>query len=103
MAILTTFKHTGDPKEMMRLAEEKVRPAAQEAGAEHGQISSTIVRTDDGIMLVNLWESEEGMRRASECIGPVAQTSGLPPQEDWQMYEVIVHTAPASDGAVTPA
>jgi Ni,Fe-hydrogenase III large subunit len=103
MAILTTFKHTGDPEEMMRLADEKVRPIAQEAGAEHGQISSTIVRTEDGIMLVNLWESEAGMRRASERIGPVARASGLPPQEDWRMYEVILHAAPASDGAVTPA
>jgi hypothetical protein len=100
MAILTTFKHAGDPEELMRLADEKVRPAAQEAGAEHGQISSTIVRTDDGIMLLNLWESEAGMRRASERIGPVARASGLPPQQDWQMYEVIVHMAPAADGPV---
>jgi hypothetical protein len=103
MAILTTFKHTGDPEEMMRLADEKVRPVAREAGAEHGQISSTIVRTDDGIMLVNLWESEAGMRRASERVGPVAHASGLPPQEDWQMYEVLVHMAPAADGVVDGA
>jgi Ni,Fe-hydrogenase III large subunit len=40
------------------------------------------------------------MRRASERVGPVARASGLPPQEDWQMYEVIVHLAPAADGVV---
>jgi hypothetical protein len=64
MAILTTFKHTGNPDEMLKLAEDKVRPAARQAGGEEGQISSTIVRTEDGIMLINLWETEEGMRRA---------------------------------------
>jgi hypothetical protein len=92
MAILTTFKHTGDPDEMFKLAEDKVRPAAQQAGGEEGQISSTIVRTSDGIMLVNLWETEEGMRRAAERIGSVARASGLPPQQDWRMYEVLHHT-----------
>jgi hypothetical protein len=91
MAILTTFKHTGDPDEMVNLAEDKVRPAAQQAGAEEGQISSTIVRTEDGIMLINLWETEEGMRRAAERIGPVARASGLPPQQEWRMYEVLHH------------
>jgi hypothetical protein len=91
MAILTTFKHTGDPDAMMKLAEEKVVPAARQAGVQEGQISSAIVRTDDGIMLVNLWETEEGMRRAAKRIGPVVQASGLPPQEDWQMYEVLAH------------
>jgi hypothetical protein len=91
MAILTTFKHTGDPKELFKLAEGRVRRVAQEAGGDNGQISTTIVRTEDGIMLVNLWESEEGMRRAADRIGPVAHASGLPPQEDWHMYEVLVH------------
>jgi hypothetical protein len=91
MTILTTFKHAGDPEALMRLAEAKVRPAAQEAGAANGQISTTVVRTDDGIMLLNLWETEAGMRRAAERIGPVAQASGLPPQEDWKMYDVLAH------------
>lgn len=43
MAILTMFKHTGDPDELMKLAEERVRPAVQAAGGENGQISTTIV------------------------------------------------------------
>ena len=99
MAILTTFKHTGDADEMMKLAADKVGPALREAGAEHGQLSSTIVRTSNGIMLFNLWESEAGMRRAAQHIGPIARASGLPPQEDWQMYEVILHRQSATGPA----
>ena len=91
MPILTTFRHIGDPDTLMKLAEEKVRPAVQQAGTENGQISTTVVRTEDGIMLVNLWESEAGMRRAASRIGPVAHASGLPPQQDWRMYEVLAH------------
>jgi hypothetical protein len=90
MAILTTFTHTGDPDAMLKLAEEKLLSAARQAGAE-GQISSTVLRTDEGIMIVNLWETEEGMRRAAEIVGPVAHACGLPPQQDWQMCEVIRH------------
>lgn len=91
MAILTTFKHTGDPDVMFTLAEAKVRAIAQQAGAEEGQISTTIVRTEDGIMLINLWETEAGMRRAAARVGPVARASGLPPQQEWRMYEVLHH------------
>ena len=91
MPILTTFKHTGDPDAMLKLAQEKIIPAAQQAGLHEGRITTAVVRTEDGIMLVNLWETEAGMRRAAQRIGPVAQASGLPPQEDWHMYEVLAH------------
>jgi|tagenome__1003787_1003787.scaffolds.fasta_scaffold20731971_2 hypothetical protein len=91
MAILTTFRHVGDPDEIMRIAQEKVRPTAQEAGGEEGRISITVVRTEDGVMMVSLWETEEGMRRAAARLEPVARASGLPPQRDWRMYEVLAH------------
>jgi hypothetical protein len=91
MAILTTFTHTGDPEAIMKLVREKVRPTAQEAGDEEGRISITVVRTEDGVMVVNLWESEEGMRRAAARVGPVARASGLPAPQDWRMYEVLAH------------
>jgi hypothetical protein len=42
-------------------------------------------------MYVNVWEDEEGMRRAAEQVGPVARASGMPEQEDWQMYAVLLH------------
>jgi hypothetical protein len=91
MAIMTTFAHTGDPEAMITLAQEKLLPAAEQAGAEEGHISSTVVRTDDGIMIVNLWDSEADMRRAAQRLGPIARASGLPPQKNWRMYEVLRH------------
>lgn len=93
MAILTTFKVPGDPDELFAKMQEKVGPAAREAGAANGRIAITILRTDDGLMFVNVWESEEGMRRTAETVGPIARDSGLPEQEDWQQYEVLLHEA----------
>jgi hypothetical protein len=89
MAILTTFKVMGDPDELFAIAREKVGPKPNEIGAANGRISATIVRTDTGLMLVDVWETEEGMRRTAEQVGPIARDSGLPEQEDWQMYEVL--------------
>jgi hypothetical protein len=89
MAILTTFKVTGDPDELLAIAREKVAPAANDIGPANGRISATIVRTDTGLMLVNVWETEEGMQRTAEQVGPIARDSGMPQQEDWQMYEVL--------------
>jgi hypothetical protein len=91
MAILTTFKVSGDPDELFALAREKIGPLAREAGVANGRIATTIARTDSGLMYVNVWENEEGMRRAAEQVGPVARDSGMPEQEDWQMYEVMLH------------
>jgi hypothetical protein len=57
------------------------------------------VRTEDGVMVLNLWETEQGMRRAAARVGPVARASGLPAQQDWQMYEVLAHTERHSNAA----
>jgi hypothetical protein len=93
VAILTTFKVSGDPDELFAIAREKVGPVAREVGAANGRLSSTIIRDAGGLIFVNIWENEEGMRRTAEQIGPVARQSGMPAQEDWQMYEVLHHDA----------
>lgn len=61
---------------------------ASEVGAANGLISSTSVRTNTGLMLVNVWETEEGMERTAARIGPIA-SKGMPAIEDWQKYEIL--------------
>ena len=92
MAVLTTFKQTGDPDAIKKIAEETLMPAIRRAGGTEGRISSAVVRTETGVMLVNLWESEEAMRRAADRVGPIVRASGMPPQDEWHMYEVLAHT-----------
>lgn len=88
MAILTTFKVSGDPDELFAI-ERTYSAQASEIGAANGLISSTIVRTDTGLMLVNVWETEEGMERTAAHIGPIASSKGMPAIEDWQKYEIL--------------
>jgi hypothetical protein len=89
MAIVTMFKVSGDPDELLRITREELGPVVDETAPANGRISSTIARTDTGLMIINVWEDEEGMRRTAERVGPIARERGMPEQEDWQMYEVL--------------
>jgi hypothetical protein len=90
MAILTTFELHGDPDEILATQEEKIVPEARRLAAENGGVWQTVVKTDDGVMMLSLWENEEGMRRVSEQIRPIAEEAGLQ-QVGWRQYEVLRH------------
>jgi len=89
MAILTMFKLSGDPDELLRIAREELGPVVDETAPANGRIASTIARTDAGLMIANVWEDQEGMRRTAERVGPIARERGMPEQEDWHLYEVL--------------
>ena len=90
MAILTTFRHSGDPDALLATYHETLAPVIHEAGPANGHISTTMVRTETGLMVLSVWESEEGMRRAADQVATVARGSGMRP-EDRQIYDVVVH------------
>ena len=95
MAILTMFEVHGDPDELLTKMESAVPDEqVQQLASQHGGISSTIVRTDRGIMVVNHWESEEGMEAMAAEMRPKVEGTGGGPQLDWRMYEVLRHRAP---------
>jgi hypothetical protein len=94
MAILTMFEVHGDPDEILATQEAKIVPEARRRAADNGGISQTVVKTEDGVMIVSLWENEEGMRKVSEQIRPVAQEAGLE-QVGWRQYEVLRHRTPS--------
>jgi hypothetical protein len=92
MAILTMFEIHGDPDELLSKMDSTV--SEEEVGqlaSQHGGISNTVVRTDRGIMVVNHWESEEGMEAMAVEMRPKVEATGVGPQVDWRMYEVLRH------------
>jgi len=93
MAILTMFEVHGDPDEIVAIQDEKIAPRGMELAPQTGGISNTIVKTDDGVMIVNLWESAEGMEKFASEIRPIAQEAGLE-QVNYQMFEVLRHRTP---------
>lgn len=91
MAILTTMEIHGNVDELVAQHREIVDPIAQPLAEENGNISHLVVKTENGIMIVNIWETEEGMEKVAAAVKPKAQEAGLPAPQNWQMYEVLHH------------
>ena len=92
MSILTMFEIHGDPDELLSTMDSAVSDSEMEEAARgHGGISNTVVKTDKGILIVNHWESEEGMEAMAAEMRPKVEGTGVGPQVDWRMYEVLRH------------
>lgn len=94
MAILTVFEIHGDTDEIMRVMGEVFGPENEALAKEHGAISNTVAKTDDGVLVVNHWENEEGMEAFGALMRPKAEAAGVGQQVGWQMYEVVQHRVP---------
>jgi len=91
MSIVTIFEIPGDPDEILALQEEKIDPVIRPAAEANGGISHLAVKTDDGVMVINHWETEEGMERAAQQVRPQLEETGLSAPQNWRSYEVARH------------
>jgi len=57
---VSILKLTGDPDELLEWKKEKMDPFMRPKAMKHGAISQTVVKTDDGLMMINFWSTEEG-------------------------------------------
>ena len=91
MSIVTIFEIRGDTDEILALQEEKIEEVIRPAAEKNGGISHLALRTDDGVLVVNHWETTEGMERSVEEVRPKMDEAGLPAPENWKSYEVARH------------
>ena len=92
MAVLTTFKVKGDPDELIGFKKEQLDPIFEPAARANGVIEHIACRADDGIVIVNIWETLEGSERTAEEVRPKLQEAAgenAPQQSDWQSYEIV--------------
>lgn len=95
MASLSVITFKGDPEELLRIKREKVDPVAMGIARRHGILAHVVTRSDDGLKLFSLWETNAGPEALKE-IGAVGQDAGMP-APDHQVLEVADHTlVPAS-------
>jgi hypothetical protein len=89
--IVSIMEFEGDPDEL-RSQMSKVEEVARRKAPEYGGVSSTVVKTDEGIMLINMWDSEEGRHRMGDDpeIRQAVADAGLPPPSAVG-YEVLAH------------
>jgi heme-degrading monooxygenase HmoA len=94
MTILTMFEIHGDPEDIAAIMDTAFGEETKSLAAEHGGISNTVARTENGVLVVNHWESEEGMEAFAAIMRPKAEAAGPGEQVDWRMYEVVRHRTP---------
>jgi len=103
MAVLSVMSIPGNPDDLVARMEEAVTPIARLKAPMYGGISSTIVRTDDGITVYNLWQTDEGRHRMAEDPEVRAALADANfPEPRFTGYEVLVHNT-AGDGAASVA
>jgi hypothetical protein len=95
VAVVSIMKFAGDPEEL-KTQMGNVEEVASRKAADYGGVSSTVVRTDDGIMVINMWSDEEGRHRMAEDpeIRQAIQDAGMPAPSA-KGYEVLEHRTPA--------
>jgi hypothetical protein len=89
MSILTIFEIPGDPDELIALQDEKAASLIIPLAEKNGGISSLVVKTETGIMVVNHWEDAAGMERVAAEVRPQMEAAGMPTPENWRQFEVL--------------
>jgi len=66
VAYLTLIRIPGDADELFETQYKTMSSVMSRVGPENGQISHVAAKTDEGLLIVNLWESKEGSEAASQ-------------------------------------
>ena len=92
MAVVSMMRFAGDPDELFVKVRDQVDPVTGRLSPKHGGLGNIVARTDDGILVINLWESHEGREAMAEEpeVRQAVGSAGLPrPQVD--VLEVLAH------------
>ena len=97
MQRLTIIRTPGDPDKLLAAKREHMDPVMERKAAQYGNIFHVAARGPDGMVVVNLWESEEASERAAqdpeiqqarEAIRGSGEATGEP---EFSHYEVADH------------
>jgi steroid delta-isomerase-like uncharacterized protein len=90
MAVLSVMAIEGDPDALAAKMRDTIAPVAGRKAPQYGGISTTVVRTDGGIKIFNLWQTEEGRHRmaADPDVQAAVSRAGYP-EPAFRAYEVL--------------
>jgi hypothetical protein len=99
MAVVTMMRFAGDPDELWAKVRDRVDPVTTRLSREHGRIANVVARTDDGIVVINLWETEEGRQAMAEEpeVQQAVGAAGLP-RPDVEVLEVLARHVDGAAG-----
>jgi hypothetical protein len=91
MPVLSMMRMQGDPDDLLQRIKEHVEPVTERLGPQHGALLNIVARDgDSGILIVNLWETEEGRHAtaAEPEVRDALTRAGLPAPA-FEGYEVL--------------
>lgn len=97
MTVLTSFEFKGDPDQLLKDKNEKVDPIFMDVAPDKGFIAHMVARSDDGLVVFNVWESLEASEKVADIVRPQAMALGLPAPTNWKVYELVQR-----EGALAP-
>ena len=99
MAVLSVMAIKGDPEELVASMNATLDPVARRKAPRYGGISSTVVRTDEGIKIFNLWQTDEGRHQMADDpeVRAAIQKAGFP-EPNFTAYEVLTQRSAGDIG-----
>jgi hypothetical protein len=91
MAVVSMMRIEGNPDELAARVREHLEPVAERLAPKHGGLANIVARDgDDGILVINLWETDEGRHAMAEEpeIQEAIRAAGLP-MPAFTGYEVV--------------
>ena len=91
MPVVSMMRIAGDPEDLLARMAEHIGPVSDRLAEKHGGLLNVVARDgDDGILVVNLWESEEGRQAmAREPEIQEALAAARFPAPAFEGYEVM--------------
>ncbi len=79
MAVISMMRMSGDTDELAQKLQ-GIAEVGRRLAPKHGGLGTIAAKTDDGILVINLWENEEGRHAMAEEpeVKEALQAAGLP-------------------------
>jgi hypothetical protein len=89
MAVISMMRMSGDTDELAQKLQ-GIAEVGRRLAPKHGGLGTIAARTDDGILVINLWENEEGRHAMAEEpeVKEALESAGLP-MPNFEGYEVL--------------
>lgn len=89
MAVISMMRMSGDTDELARKLQ-GIGEVGRRLAPKHGGLGTIAAKTDDGILVINLWENEEGRHAMAEEpeVKEALELAGLP-MPNFEGYEVL--------------
>ncbi|PFG39753.1 hypothetical protein ATJ97_2266 [Georgenia soli] len=92
MAVLVMARLSGDPDELAEKVQQHLTPVMDEVAPPRGALWHALARTPDGVMVVDVWETAEGLagtlgeQRVQDAIA-----QGALPDPQIEVYDLLDH------------